>query len=255
MFKLLSSHHRPAARSSISSIRSSTFSVPLSASTTPNCKRFYFTNGDRLKKEDPYQTLGLQWGDGATSSEIKAAFREKARLLHPDVNTTDPPHVAQEKFQQLRKAFDTLLKTTSSSSGGGIESMDTEEWRFSVWRQGDRIAIDRDDVAGVKRKRPIQPANTTKTWAAGQLGHPDGRGVARNQRAEYIGAGTNTNKQASSVGNGRSKWVTPKEFTPWNPQPTETETTNEVNKSNEQTSSSSSSSSTSPSTSSNDQKR
>jgi hypothetical protein len=207
MFMLLSSR-RLAARALIT--RS-----PLPFAVATSTKRFYFTNGDRLKKEDPYQTLGLQWGDGANSSEIKQAFRERARLLHPDVNTTDPPHVAQEKFQQLTKAFETLMKTTT----GGIEAMDTEEWRFSVWRQGDRIAIDRDDVAGVKRKRPIQPAATKKSWAAGQLGHPDGRGVVRG-RAEYIGAGT---KRASSVGNGRSKWVKPKEFTPWNPQPDENE--------------------------------
>jgi hypothetical protein len=219
MFIMLS-FHRLAARSS--GTITTAFPFPL-AST----KRFYFTNGDRMKKEDPYQTLGLQWGDGATSSEIKQAFRERARLLHPDVNTTDPPHIAQEKFQQLTKAFDTLMKTTTTA--GGIEqSMDTEEWRFSVWRQGDRIAIDRDDVAGVKRKRPIQPAATAKSWAAGQLGHPDGRGVVGG-RAEYIGAGT---KQASSVGQGRSKWVQPKEYTPWNP-----ETEKHERKSNTQASS------------------
>jgi hypothetical protein len=173
-----------------------------------------------MKREDPYHTLGLQWGDGATSSEIKQAFRERARLLHPDVNTTDSPQLAQEKFQQLTKAYETLMKTTTTAGGIVESSMDTEEWRFHVWRQGDRIAIDRDDVAGVKRKRPIQPAATTKSWAAGQLGHPDGRGVVGAGRAEYIGAGSHNNtKRASSVGRGQSKWVQPKKFTPWNPQP------------------------------------
>jgi hypothetical protein len=94
-----------------------------------------------------------------------------------------------------------------------VESMETEEPRFSVWHQGDRIAIiDQDDVAGarvVNCKCLIQPSATTKSWAAGQLRHSDG--------ADYIGLST---KRASSVGpRGQSKWVQPKESTPGDPQP------------------------------------
>jgi hypothetical protein len=230
----LLSLHRLAARSSRTATHTSSstmFPLPLAftgaattTATTTSNRRFYFTNGDRLKKDDPYQTLGLQWGDGSTGSDIKQAFRERARLLHPDVNTTDSPRVAQEKFQQLTKAYDTLMKANGGSAAGdSADQMDREAWRFHVWRQGDRIALDRDDVAGVKRIRPAQPAASAQRWAAGQLGHPDGRGVVDGRRAEYIGAGGT--KRASSVGRGQSKWVQPKALKPWNP-----EAENESNK-------------------------
>ena len=169
-------------------------------------RRFYFTNGKKKKKNDPYSILGLQWGDGATSADIKAAFRQKARELHPDVNTTDTPEQAIQKFQKLQKAYESLMKSVT-----GDDNLDMEEWRVAIWRQSDRIAIDRTDVAGVLRKRPVQPAST-KVYAR-ELGHPDGRGAGTTTRGEYLGDGG----KSSTVGTGRNKWVKPKEFKPWNP--------------------------------------
>ena len=179
-------------------------------------QRFYFTNGDRVKKEDPYATLGLQWGDGASTATIKTAFLQKARELHPDVNQTDSPDQALQKFQALQRAYETLMKS-STANAGSLDRQDMEEWQIHIWRQGDRIACDRTDVAGVLKKRPARPAVTgDPTWALrGQLGHPNGHGVTATRRGEYLGeVGT---KRASSVGRGQSKWVTPKEFKPWNP--------------------------------------
>ena len=92
----------------------------------------------------------------------------------------------------------------------GHDNLDEEEWRVAIWRQGDRIALDRDDVAGVKRKRPIQPA-CTKTYGR-ELGHPSGRGDKA--KGEYLGE---RKRRASTVGTGRSKWVEPKEFKAWTP--------------------------------------
>lgn len=167
--------------------------------------RYYFTNGQVTKSNDPFAILGLQWGDGASSADIKAAFRRQAQLLHPDVNKTDDPEQAIQKFQKLQKAYETLMKSVTA----GQDNLDLEEWRIALWRQSDRIALDRNDVAGVKRKRPVQPAST-KLYGR-ELGHPTGGGAQ--VRAEYIGDG----KRASSVGTGRSKWVQPKEFKPWTP--------------------------------------
>jgi hypothetical protein len=158
--------------------------------------------------------LGLQWGDGATSADIKDAYRKKSREVHPDVNKVDTPEQALKKFQALQKAYETLMKvTTGQVPGDGIP----EEWKFAVWRQGDRIASDRNDVAGVSRKRPAKPAFSDKNWGVGgQLGHPDGRGVVHT-RAEYIGDGDKL--RPSSVGRGSSKWVTKKtDFKSWNPE-------------------------------------
>ena len=174
------------------------------------CRRFYFTNGDRMKEDDPYAQLGLQWGDAATTAEIKEAFRQKARELHPDVNKMDTPEQALRKFQKLQKAYQTLLGNVEDAEEG------MEQWRFAVWRTGDRIAQDRTDVAGVARKRPAQPASKADLWSSMQIGHPDGRGVVSHKRGEFLGTGKTP---SSSVGRGLNKWVNPKkEYKPWDPE-------------------------------------
>jgi hypothetical protein len=175
--------------------------------------RSYFTNTDTMKREDPYHHLGLQWGDGATTAEIQQAYRERAAELHPDVNKNDPPAVAIRKFQELQRAYQTLVKIHSHA--GGLSQEKDDEWRFSIWRNGDRIAIDRTDVAGVMRKRPVPPAETEHSpsrRSGALLGHPSGTGSSSNARAEYLGDG---GKRSSSVGRGQSKWVKPKEYVAW----------------------------------------
>jgi hypothetical protein len=112
------------------------------------------------------------------------------------------------KFQRLQRAYESLMKNVSSETGDQLE---LDQWRVALWRQSDRLALDRTDVAGVKRKRPVPPALASKSYSR-DLGHPSGKGGA--PRGEYIGDST---KRASSVGTGRSKWVKPKEFKPWSP--------------------------------------
>lgn len=186
-----------------------------------NWYRSYFTNGKHTKKNDPYAILGLQWGEGVTTSEIKTAFRQKAKELHPDVysrhNDDDKKHVspkqALEQFQQLQKAYETLVKNLSFDG----EDNGMEAWRVAVWRRSDRIALDRTDVAGIKRKRPVPPASS-KVYAR-ELGHPQG---VPSSTGEYLGTGTATHstrrqrRKSSSVGSGQSKWVKPKAFSAWN---------------------------------------
>ena len=185
-------------------------------------RRWYFTNGDRLKKQDPYAILGLSWGDGSTRSDIQAAFRQKALELHPDV-TQLPPERALQEFQKVQQAYETLMKAVT---GDHLQDIDMEEWRFMIWRQSDRIAEERDDVAGVLKKRPAKPAESHRNpnWGTGLLGHPNGKGIIHPKRGEYLeagGANNNSNgkkKQSSSVGTGQSKWVQrTKEFQPWTP--------------------------------------
>jgi DnaJ-class molecular chaperone with C-terminal Zn finger domain len=180
------------------------------------CYRSIFTNTDLMKKDDPYATLGIQWG--ATTSEIKDAFKKKAKELHPDVNNVDTPDQALKKFQRLQWAYQKLMDVKGAPHRDDL----LEEWSFAVWRNSDIIAQEREDVAGVMRKRPIKPADSIKPgskWGIATLGHPDQTGN-KPRRAEYLGEGNPSNgPRSNTVGTGVSKYTSPKkkEFKPWNP--------------------------------------
>jgi hypothetical protein len=172
----------------------------------------YFTNTDRIKADDPYRPLGLTWG--ATREEIRAAYRQKAAQLHPDVNRSPDAH---EQFQTLQRAYQRLVTKNNTPND------DDDAWSFRVWTQADRLAVERTDVAGLAKQRPIPPASITmkRLMGGAQLGHPDGRGVVRRSGGELLGSGETDDdkrpyKTSSSVGRGNSKWVPPEEFVPWN---------------------------------------
>lgn len=53
---------------------------------------------------DPYEVLGV--GRDASEQQIKKAFRQLARELHPDVNAHDPE--AEDKFKEAAEAYEIL---------------------------------------------------------------------------------------------------------------------------------------------------
>jgi DnaJ-class molecular chaperone len=53
---------------------------------------------------DPYAVLGV--AKTASASEIKSAFRKRAKLSHPDRNKDDPK--AQERFSELSRAYEII---------------------------------------------------------------------------------------------------------------------------------------------------
>ncbi len=57
-----------------------------------------------MAERDPYSALGVP--QGAAATEIKTAYRRRARVLHPDVNESDPN--AAEKFKELVAAYELL---------------------------------------------------------------------------------------------------------------------------------------------------
>ncbi len=54
--------------------------------------------------DDPHAILGIS--PGATTEEVRAAFRAKARACHPDVN---PGAGAAAAFETLRRAYEAIL--------------------------------------------------------------------------------------------------------------------------------------------------
>lgn len=58
-----------------------------------------------MSQLDPYKVLGL--ASDATLSEVKAAYRRLARLLHPDLNGSEP---ADEMMRVLNLAYDAITR-------------------------------------------------------------------------------------------------------------------------------------------------
>ena len=58
----------------------------------------------RPPREDLYRELGVE--RGATADELNAAFRRKAKALHPDARSADP--AATEEFKRVSRAYAVL---------------------------------------------------------------------------------------------------------------------------------------------------
>jgi len=72
-------------------------------------------NEDELDKH--YDVLGLE--RGATLQEVKAAFREKAKLYHPDKVSHLGPElqsVAEERFKAINEAYQAVLSDVPGTS-------------------------------------------------------------------------------------------------------------------------------------------
>ena len=163
--------------------------------------RSLHTNGSIVSMGDPYKILGLEWG--ATTTEVKAAYRQKALLHHPDVGRDRCP----EKFGRAKRAYDAI---TSKSSDTGDDAGSAFSWKS--WRRSDMIAEARTDVAGALRRRPSRPVGVDTSAVLGFSGS-----VPVSSRSDLLGNGE-APRVSSAVGSGVSKWHSKdrKEYKPWN---------------------------------------
>jgi DnaJ-class molecular chaperone len=77
-----------------------------------------------ISVETYYQILGIS--SNATISEIKLAFRQKAKELHPDMNKSPD---ASEKFILLTEAYEYLINLKTGKSKAPYQTTSHTDWQ------------------------------------------------------------------------------------------------------------------------------
>eukprot|EP00177_Eucheuma_denticulatum_P000003 GFKZ01000004.1.p1 GENE.GFKZ01000004.1~~GFKZ01000004.1.p1 ORF type:complete len:539 (+),score=78.17 GFKZ01000004.1:238-1617(+) len=115
---------------------------PRHPAVTPGTRDATVRSGAWRMAADFYQTLGVS--RNASEQEIKSAFRQKARKLHPDVNKAAD---AKERFQEVSRAYEVLsdpnmrqrydqfgeagVSTSAAGGPGGAGFADMSDFGFS----------------------------------------------------------------------------------------------------------------------------
>ena len=86
----------------------------------------------QAQPRDPYEVLGVT--RDADESQIKKAFRQLARELHPDVNTEDPKGLAPLDLAAANGRTDIVRLLLMS--GANVNRLDGPPLRSELWPQG-----------------------------------------------------------------------------------------------------------------------
>ena len=109
---------------------------------------------------DPYEVLGVE--RDADEQQVKKAFRQLARELHPDVNAHDPD--AEEKFKEAAEAYEILSDPERRAT--------YDRYGHDGLRSGgyapnfDSLRLDRRPVQRLlrRRRRPAPGRRRAATW-------------------------------------------------------------------------------------------
>ena len=69
---------------------------------------------------DPYAVLGLN--PSASDDEVRAAYRARSLLLHPDRHAEGPPHLRREAERAMAQLTEAYEAVTRRRSGGRSDS-------------------------------------------------------------------------------------------------------------------------------------
>ncbi|MBB3608548.1 DnaJ C-terminal domain-containing protein [Rhizobium sp. BK602] len=113
---------------------------------------------------DPYKVLGVKRDAG--TDEIKAAWRNLAKAVHPDHNSGDPS--ATERFAEVGRAYETLKDPQKRSRYDQVARM-AEAQTIMQQRQAAREAAERAKAARANAEKIMEElarANAQKAAAA-----------------------------------------------------------------------------------------
>lgn len=139
---------------------------------------------------DPYKVLGVKRDAGA--DEIKAAWRNMAKAVHPDHNQGDP--TATARFAEIGRAYETLKdprKRNLFDSAVRMAEAKKQEQTIMQQRHAAREAADRAKAAQANAERVMEElaranANAQKAAAAGAKQQQAGTAEAAEEMVERI---------------------------------------------------------------------
>ncbi|MDL2407447.1 DnaJ domain-containing protein [Rhizobium calliandrae] len=125
---------------------------------------------------DPYKVLGVKRDAGA--DEIKAAWRNLAKAVHPDHNIGDP--TATERFAEIGRAYETLKDPQKRSRYDQVARMaeasgQSKEQTIMQQRQAAREAAERSKAARANAEKILEElarANAQKAQKAASAANP-----------------------------------------------------------------------------------
>lgn len=114
---------------------------------------------------DPFKVLGLE--RNASQPDIKRAYRQKAKELHPDVNGGDEEAAA--KFAEVQSAYDMLTNPLGRATKDehGASWGYTDGSRDGIYEGTEQLHDLFGDIAGHRRGR-VSGAASTSMWLAGE---------------------------------------------------------------------------------------